>query len=115
MLEPDNYKNTQSVPSESIAREKLMHLNSMQSRQLLALLDGFLTVFSERSGVCTLVQFTVELSIDHSIVQRAPPQCDNQSTVRWPCSYNEPIVYRPVAPAVIAPTTDDARRKSDLR
>ena len=92
-----------------------MHIDSMQSRQLLALLDDFPTVFSERPRVCTLVQFTVELSIDHSIVQRAPPQCDNQSTVGWPCRFNERIVYRPAAPAVIAPTTDDARRKSDLR
>ena len=61
MIEPDNYKNTQSLPSESIAREKLMHLDSMQSRQLLALLDDFPTVFSDRPGLCTLVQHTVDL------------------------------------------------------
>ena len=38
-----------------------MHLDSMQSRQLLALFDDFPTVFSDRPGLCTLVQHTVEL------------------------------------------------------
>ena len=115
VLEPDSYHSTPTLPSEIIPRDKLAYLSSLPSRQLLAVLYDYPDVYIDRTDLCNIVRHTVEFSIDHSTVQRAPPGCDNQSTVGWACRYNERVVCLPTAPTINAPNTVDAGCQSDHR
>ena len=108
--EPDNYQSTPTLSSEIIPRDRVAHHNSLQSRQLLAVVDG--------PDVCSvIVRHTVELLTDDSAAQSKPPLCDNQadnqSTVTWPCKCNECVQCLPAAPTIIS--TVAARDESDAR
>ena len=83
VLEPDNYQTDPALPSQVIPRDKLSHLSGLQSRQLLAVLDEFPDVFSDRPGLCTLVQHTVELLPGY-----APRRL---RAYRVPCHYQDQV------------------------
>ena len=83
VLEPDNYQTDPALPSQVIPRDKLSHLSGLQSRQLLAVLDEFPDVFSDRPGLCMLVQHTVELLPGY-----APRRL---RAYRVPCHYQDQV------------------------
>ena len=78
-VEPDNCQSTTALSSEIISRDKLAHLNSLQSRQLVAVRDEYPDAVIDRTDLCNIVQHTVELLTDDSAVQSKPPLCDNQA------------------------------------
>ena len=83
VLEPNNYQSDPELPSQVIPRDKLSHLSGLQSRQLLAVLDEFPDVFSDRPGLCALVQHTVELLPGY-----APRRL---RAYRVPCHYQDQV------------------------
>ena len=78
VLEPDSNRATQTLSSEIIPRDWVAHFYSLQSRQLLAVLDGP-DVCINRAELCNIVQRTVELLPDNSAAQSKPPLCDKQA------------------------------------
>jgi len=123
VLEPDNYEYSQALPSKSIALEKLMHLDSMQSRQLLAILDDFPSVFSDRPGLCTLVQHTVDLLPGYTPrrlrAYRVPyhyqDQVNEQVSELLQRGFIEPSTSPQASPLVIVRKAPDANGVRKLR
>jgi len=57
-------KQTDSLPSQCIASDKLQHLEPQQRQALLAVLDEFADVFSDFPGLCTIVQHEIYVTND---------------------------------------------------
>jgi hypothetical protein len=60
------------LPSQKITPEKLAHLSLSQQHQLLNLLDKFSDVFSDRPGLCSIVQHEAKLLPGFTLSDYAP-------------------------------------------
>ena len=61
LVDPNECVTEEPLPSQRIAPEKLAHLSSTQQQQLLKLLDKYPDVFSDKPGLCSVVQHEIKL------------------------------------------------------
>jgi hypothetical protein len=61
LIDSEKNVNCELLPSQRIADEKLDHLTDTQREQLLKLIDKYPDVFSEKPGLCSIVQQEVKL------------------------------------------------------
>src|SRR6218665_256118 len=65
----------------NIDAEQINHLSAEQQRQLLAILNKYQDRFTEKTGLCTLVEHEIELKPDFRVKEFA--------------AYRIPFAYRP--------------------
>jgi len=58
------YQQPELLPSQRIDLNTLSHLSAKQKTKLLALLDKYSECFSEKHGLCTVLQHEINVSAD---------------------------------------------------
>ena len=66
VIDTDQFQQPELLPSQRIDLATLVHLSVEQRTKLLALLDRYSECFSEKPGLCTVLQHEINVSADVS-------------------------------------------------
>ena len=66
VIDTDQFQQPELLPSQIIDLATLVHLSVEQRTKLLALLDRYSECFSEKPGLCTVLQHEINVSADVS-------------------------------------------------
>jgi len=64
VIDTDQFQQPELLPSQRIDLTTLSHLSVEQRTKLLALLDKYSECFSEKPGLCTVLQHKINVSAD---------------------------------------------------
>jgi len=64
VIDTDQFQQPKLLPSQRIDLTTLLHLSVEQRTKLLALLNKYSECFSEKAGLCTVLQHKIDVSAD---------------------------------------------------
>src|SRR5664279_2023776 len=111
------------LPSQRISPDKIAHLSLSQRDELLKLLDRYATVFSDKPGLCTLVQHEVTLLPGfapkrlraYRVPQSYKAEVDRQVSELLRLGFIEPSTSPQASPIVVVLKQPDAEGNRKLR